>query len=700
MPRPAPRTLALIFLAALGLLLALLFGRLCRDPEAAILLPRGEAQWIHLPVETTPRQLPTRVRRTRFRTSFEVATLPREARIELRALRGFSLRVNQTLAARSAAGESPWVDPVEVDVAHLLRPGRNTLRVDVMNPLGPPALLVRGPSLGLATGSGWEARERPAPGAPTAYRPAAPVRERQPFALSDSFPTSAESLRASAGLLAACFAAGFAATLAAGGRRGPLARADAGALRALLAAAWVLLCAHNLLRLPLHVGMDVFSHYRYVLFLVERAALPLATDGSQMFQPPLFYLIAAGPYLLFSRLFEPETAWMALRVVPMLAGLALLEIAYRSARLLFPDRRDLRVSATAVGGFLPMSLTLSQSFGNEPLAACLSALVVLAAYRLLLDPVDARLARRCLALGALFGAALLAKLTVLLLAPALALAVLWSAQRGAGERRRAPASQAAAGRAQRAEGERRRAPAWQAAAGRAQRAEGERRRAPAWHAAGGLALFALAAAALAGWYFLRNWIELGVPYVGGWDPHRVPATGRDLGWQYPGYRVPEDWLRFGRALLHPVQASLFGFWDGLHSSFWLDGFLSGAASLEGAPPWNYDLMLSLSLLSLPLAAAIGSGALRACAARGAGRDAVWLFSLLCVASLLAGMLWLHMKVPTWSNAKASYALGLAPCWAALAAHGVAPALRGPLTRALWGGFLASWTACVWGAHWG
>ena len=71
-------------------------------------------------------------------------------------------------------------------------------------------------------------------------------------------------------------------------------------LRWILMAAWVVLAANNIWQVPSQVGPDIFAHYQYVVYISRSWSLPLATDGWEMFQPPLFYSIAAPFYGLFS----------------------------------------------------------------------------------------------------------------------------------------------------------------------------------------------------------------------------------------------------------------------------------------------------------------------------------------------------------------------------------------------------------------
>ena len=44
-----------------------------------------------------------------------------------------------------------------------------------------------------------------------------------------------------------------------------------------------------------------------------------------------------------------------------------------ASRTVFPGRNDLQIIGTAVGGFLPLNIYISQVVGNEPLSGCLTA---------------------------------------------------------------------------------------------------------------------------------------------------------------------------------------------------------------------------------------------------------------------------------------------------------------------------------------
>jgi hypothetical protein len=82
-------------------------------------------------------------------------------------------------------------------------------------------------------------------------------------------------------------------------RRHRALRCSTRQFRTLILAIWSLVAVNNFSKLPSWMGMDYHGHLAYVQFILERRALPLATDGWEMFQPPLYYLLCAGMASLF-----------------------------------------------------------------------------------------------------------------------------------------------------------------------------------------------------------------------------------------------------------------------------------------------------------------------------------------------------------------------------------------------------------------
>lgn len=197
----------------------------------------------------------------------------------------------------------------------------------------------------------------------------------------------------------------------------------------------------------------------------------------------------------------------------------------------------------------------------------------------------------------------------------------------------------------------------------------------------------------AGWYYFRNYIELGKPFVGGWDP----LIGVKW-WQDPSYRTWSQILSFGQSLTHPVYAGVKGFWDGVYSTLWLDGFSSGLKTFKYRPPWNENFMVAGALLALLPSIFIITGA----TVVGLNKIAVYrnaaILSVGTIALFLVAMMDLFIRVPIYSTAKASYTLGLLPCYAVLAATGAEPFLRNRLVRSVSIAIFACWGFAAYAAY--
>src|ERR1035438_5169722 len=83
----------------------------------------------------------------------------------------------------------------------------------------------------------------------------------------------------------------------------------------LLAGAWAVLFANNLKVLPNLLGYDVTGHLPYIRYIQENHALPLASEGWEMFQPPLYYVVCAAILQMLSLSVADAVGIMALRVL-------------------------------------------------------------------------------------------------------------------------------------------------------------------------------------------------------------------------------------------------------------------------------------------------------------------------------------------------------------------------------------------------
>ena len=107
----------------------------------------------------------------------------------------------------------------------------------------------------------------------------------------------------------------------------------------LLIVSWLILGANNIWRIPPDFGFDLREHYEYVQHITHSRSLPLATEGWQMFQPPLFYLLALPWYAVLTPHFSDDIVIKVLRFLPLLCGLAQIEIVYRASRAVFPKKK-------------------------------------------------------------------------------------------------------------------------------------------------------------------------------------------------------------------------------------------------------------------------------------------------------------------------------------------------------------------------
>ena len=140
----------------------------------------------------------------------------------------------------------------------------------------------------------------------------------------------------------------------------------------------------------------------------------MATQGFEMYQPPLYYVVSAT-LLGALGLTLDSVGVLVLNQLGLLISLANLLLIYMALRLVFPGDPKKQIVGLTVAAFLPANLCLSQFVTNEVLAAML---VTASLYLcLLLLRKDAPGWRLSAGLGLCLGAALLTKLTALVAVP-------------------------------------------------------------------------------------------------------------------------------------------------------------------------------------------------------------------------------------------------------------------------------------------
>ena len=151
------------------------------------------------------------------------------------------------------------------------------------------------------------------------------------------------------------------------------------------------------------------------------------TFSYEAFQPPLYYLLMVPLYAAGSALGGPVAAVYLLRLANALLMATLAPLAWLLAREVLPGRPWFAIAAGAAAVAIPGLVVNLTQVTNDTLAAVLGALLIVLAVRWMRAGFTAR---KAVGLGVLAGAAVLAKLTVLGLVPAVAVALVGPALNG------------------------------------------------------------------------------------------------------------------------------------------------------------------------------------------------------------------------------------------------------------------------------
>lgn len=544
--------------------------------------------------------------------------------ISISAMQSFKLSVNQLPVFDSAKLEN-WKRPSRVDLGPYLDEELNEILVLVENPKGPPLLSVSASDgakeLGTALSSPeekWQVSRNAGK-----FVDAVVADDTRAMVTKRNFPSSLENLRSKGVIVALLFALGSMVYILM--RRQEVFRSNARMpviVLGMISLLWVLLFFLKHSHIPFSFGYDAKHHVYYVLYLLRENALPLPHEAWETFQPPLFYVLAAGLYRLGYIFGGDPGAVLAIKTLPMLSGLGVVWIAFFLCRIVFPGDFVRQTAAVIIAGLTPMGLYMSGYLSNESLHAMLLGLFILLSARVLSAPNSGMLA--LLGLGVAWGFAMLAKMTS---APFLFIALLFV---GLKLRRVDCLS-------------------WSGVGGR-------------------LAAITAAGLAVCGWFYLRNISLYGSPFVGNFDLIYF--------WQQPGYHTVDYYLKFGSALIYPFFAGAQSFWDGVYATFWTDAFIGGRLDVaSGHVYWNYSYMSIVSLLALPATILLVWGLLtttKTTLLDIKGRLALMRLFLIC-ALIAMGALIIHytLTFPYWSTPKSFYGWGLLPVVAVLGADGFA-----------------------------
>jgi 4-amino-4-deoxy-L-arabinose transferase-like glycosyltransferase len=351
----------------------------------------------------------------------------------------------------------------------------------------------------------------------------------------------------------------------------------------------------------------------------------LASEGWQMYQPPLYYYISAIIYKLFGGKAALAVSLKAVQVFTTLVGLGNIALAWWLLCLLFPGQIRVRTLGFSVTALLPMGFYMNPMVSNEIFSGAVIGLAIVLAVRYGFE--NELRWKYAFLIGAVCGLGLLSKYTGLfILSSFLLLLILRHVNR-----------------------------------------QGNLK--PSL-------VLAAVALVLCGWFYGRNIVVFKDPFIGNWDK----ASGAHYE-QAPGYRNLSFYTRLGSWFTQlPERTRWLSFWDGNYASMWTDPestFLS-----QDDRTTNILASLSLWLAVLPsVAILLGLGKAVAHLIRRKWDHPFFLLVLTTFFTLAASISF-SLEVPFFSTVKAFFFLSLLSSIAVFAALGLETMTR-QLGRLRW-----------------
>ena len=654
---------------------------LCRYDSSIPFLPAaGSAEWIVYPKPPDAKPHDAIPFWAVFRRSFTLTNAPATAKLSARAFKQGMVRINGRPMDNILLREQDWKRRHTSEVAGFLKIGENELSVTVSNSLGPPALWLslKGDTLALHSDLEWQVslvgaawQKAVLAAEPPAIRPGNELfgRELMINSLRQTWPgvllillVSTVVISGSNRFLRLKWAASpDGAASAAGDHRLAIAPL---AVLVVIIISWIALFGNNLPQIAPPFGFDRDSHLEYIDYVLQKKALPLADNGWQMYQPPLYYVLSAliiGP---FGWSASAGSAVMALRAVSALTGIAHVVLIFLCLRLLFPNQPGRQIVGLLLAGFLPANLCLSHHITNESLAALFVTAALYFSLRLL--RVRSSSVRLAVAGGACLGLALLTKFSAVLVLPVILGALVWKRVQSLKSKVQSPGT-----------------------------TDGGEQTGNSRQWVGRIGVVFGVCAVVCGWHYVRVWQRFGNPLIGNWDP-RLPFAW----WQEPGCHTGAWYERFGEVLICPLFSSFTGFADGVYATLWGDGLCSGSARMDFRPQWNYDLMNAGYLLSILGTALLVAGAIVVLIRFVRQPTPEWFLILGFVFAFAAGIGLMTLRVASYAQVKAFYALPTLFPLCALATVGWDFMVkRSALLRSLFGVGLLAWAITAYSAFW-
>jgi len=397
-----------------GVTISILAGIARHDSAINFLSYDRRAEWIVFPTAIDAHAHSSAGLDATFRREIVLMDQPSTARLSVCAMRRAEVKINGvTVRPRSNRN---WKEITSIDVAEHLHVGTNLIEARVFNHNGPPALwlTLTTDQLRLRSDESWEASF-----AGSSWRNAALASDAKSPGPGNSIAGGELTFDAIQKLWPLWIVLAAIASVISFLWNVNSSESTSlwlqQMLLLMLAGLWLLLFWNNTRLLPFHAGFDSKEHLKYISYIQEHRALPLPTDGWEMYQPPLYYLIASASLSACQLSINDPTSIFVLRLLGALLGIAQFVFVFLSLRLLFPARTAF--VGLLLAAFLPMHLYLAHYVTNEILAATLATAALYLCLRLLRS--EKPRASQFAWLGLAMGAAMLAKATGILLLPIL-----------------------------------------------------------------------------------------------------------------------------------------------------------------------------------------------------------------------------------------------------------------------------------------
>jgi hypothetical protein len=588
------------------------------DPRIPFLKTDANANWILYPFSSN-----IALRRnnfigliTEFTKDFELAAKPSsKVYLYLKGFKEYSLWINDNQLSVNSAEMVNWKKAYALEISQFLKEGTNTIRVDVANKYGPPALWLysRGLQDDIKTDVTWSTSVL---GSPAVAAGLANDCFLHPISLQGIRPFDALSKKLLI-LVLFFFISSVVFLLYSYGQR--IIKPDShpslrfltftpGCILMVCITVWMIVFINNAPKIPLDsMGFDADAHLYYVEYILNNRSIPLANEGWQTHQPPLFYLVSALVMSLSRMFFAESRALYSLKLIPFLCGVGQICLAYFAARMVFPNSKAKQSLSVVITALIPMNIYISSYLSNETLSAFLISLAIFITILILNSNYHSP--KLYCVLGLVIGLAILTKITALTVLPVVFLVLLYKLF--------------------------------------------SEEKCSITRLGKGLGLMFLVIIVVAGWFYARNWMHFGKIFVTGWDYSLVSPW-----WQDPGFHTYKYFCQFGKVFTVPYFAGTYSLFDSLYSTFWGDAFFGGRSAYMSRPPWNYEYVSAVYILAIPATLAILIGMVCAIGHMIRAADKVWLLMLGSLFAVAHSIVYLNLRFSYYCHAKAFYSLGV------------------------------------------